>query len=117
MDLKANPEAIYVFGDNMTGTGYAGQAADMRGEPNAFGIPTKWKPETNMTAYFSDADYPKIIAILDKKFEYLIKSLKENKVVVLPRDGIGTGFAQLDKKAPKIAKYIEDKFKELKEVK
>ncbi len=46
-EVRANPDRYYVFGDNMTGTGYGGQAAQMRGEVNAVGVPTKWRPDNN----------------------------------------------------------------------
>ncbi len=45
--VQENPDILYVFGDNMTGTGYGGQAAQMRGEVNAVGVPTKWRPDNN----------------------------------------------------------------------
>lgn len=40
-DLAMNPKVLYVFGDNLERKGFGGQAYEMRGEPNAFGIATK----------------------------------------------------------------------------
>ena len=38
---RANPRAIYVFGDNLLRKGLGGQAKEMRGEPNTLGIVSK----------------------------------------------------------------------------
>ena len=43
-DLRRNPNAVYIFGDNEARTGLGGQAREMRGEPNAMGIATKRSP-------------------------------------------------------------------------
>ena len=51
-DLRANPDTLYVFGDNMRRRGMGGQAAEMRGEPNAVGIPTKWRPSRTEWDFF-----------------------------------------------------------------
>ncbi len=34
-------------------------------------------------------------------------------IVVIPADGIGTGFAELDKRAPKTFAYLQQKLAEL----
>ena len=54
--VRSKPGTIFVFGDNMEGRGYGGQAAAMRGEPNAIGVPTKWRPQRDERAYFRDED-------------------------------------------------------------
>ena len=48
-DLKANPTALFVFGDNYLGVGYGGQAFSARGEPNAVGVITKYSPSQYLT--------------------------------------------------------------------
>ena len=58
--LKDNPNILYVFGDNMVRQGYGGQAREMRGEPNAVGIPTKWRPDNTDGAFFYDYQLPQI---------------------------------------------------------
>jgi hypothetical protein len=50
---------IFLFGDNMQRTGLGGQAKEMRNEPNAFGVPTKWKPTMQDDAFFTDDDFIK----------------------------------------------------------
>ncbi len=39
--IRAHPDWLFVFGDNMMRRGFGGQAAEARGEPNAIGIATK----------------------------------------------------------------------------
>lgn len=53
--LRASPEKIFVFGDNMKRYGKGGQAV-IRDEPNAFGVATKRHPSMYDWAFFSDKD-------------------------------------------------------------
>lgn len=104
------PTHIYLFGDNMKRVGMGGQAASMRGEPNSFGVPTKWLPDNRDTSYFCDEDFPGPVenAInfpLNLAFAWLLHTGK----VVVPRDGLGTGLSELPTRAPKIYNYIEYK--------
>lgn len=39
--VRANRDKLFLFGDNLERRGFGGQAAAMRAEPNAVGIPTK----------------------------------------------------------------------------
>ena len=88
-DLVANPNLVYVFGDNVARYGYAGQAAACRNKHNSHGIATLWEPGK----YFDDRDYLKITAILVKD----IDNLAERKAnIVFPLDGIGTGLARME---------------------
>ena len=54
---------VFVFGDNMERCGFGGQAAAMRGEPNAVGVPTKWAPGSAPADFFCDDDL-KDLAVL-----------------------------------------------------
>lgn len=107
-DLRDNRDKIYLFGDNLVGFGLKGQAAEMRGEPNAVGIPTKKYPSMRKDAFFCDGDFEQLKPRLDKIFESL-----KNKNIVIPEDGLGTGLAKLDKTAPKIFNYIQEQIKGL----
>lgn len=106
-DLRANPGTLYVFGDNMTGLGRAGQAAECRGEPNAVGVVTKWRPSNEPEAFFTDADLPKVRFAIQHAYRRLAKHLQAGGDVVFPADGLGTGLAQLPTRAPAIAAYID----------
>lgn len=110
-DLKANPHITYLFGDNMKRTGMGGQAAEMRGEPNAVGIPTKYSPSTHDDAYFGEEDFEYATIAIDTAFNKI-----QTDVVVVPLDGLGTGLAELNKRAPKILEYIEDRIDELQRI-
>jgi hypothetical protein len=96
-DLRNNRDKLYIFGDNLSRVGYGGQAKEMRGEPNAVGIPTKAHPGL----YLSDAaDLPRLAICLRQHFADLIAALYQGKTIVLPADGIGTGLADLQNQAP-----------------
>lgn len=105
--MRAEPRTLFVFGDNMQHAGRGGQAAEMRGEPNAVGIPTKWKPTMTEGAFFYDRDYGKVHAAIFPIFQRLAKHMQMGGMVVWPADGIGTGRAQLVQRAPAIAALIE----------
>lgn len=106
-DVRANPNTLYVFGDNMKGYGYGGQAAVMRGAPNAVGIPTKWEPAMHDDAFFADADWPFIADLVLDRFKRLVDHLAKGGDVVWPQDGVGTGRAKLRSRAPLIWGRIE----------
>jgi hypothetical protein len=97
---RANPDEIFVFGDNLKGAGKrkgAGQA-EIRDEPNAFGIPTKREPTTKDDAYFTDQ--PDEIEAVKARLRELYK-LAKTKRIVFPAAGIGTGRAKMATKSPK----------------
>lgn len=50
-DVRANPDKIFIFGDNLAGRGFGGQAKEMRGEENAVGVPTKKLPTTSRKVF------------------------------------------------------------------
>jgi hypothetical protein len=107
--VQSDRNTVFVFGDNMEGRGYGGQAAAMRGEPNTIGVPTKWRPERDERAYFQDEDWDNtsvrhaIISALDR----LAAALAEGRNIVIPANGLGTGLAELPQRAPRIHAYIE----------
>jgi hypothetical protein len=108
-DLRANRDRLYVFGDNMEGRGLGGQAAAMRGEPNAVGVPTKWRPDRSPSAYFSDADADDgdVRHAIIGAFDHMRAWLAAGKDVVIPADGLGTGLSELPARAPRIFRAIE----------
>jgi len=106
-DLQANPEQLYVFGDNVQRVGMGGQAAYMRGEPNAVGVATKWTPSGDPAAYFADTDMSKVKQIWIEDTERLVNHLLEGGTVVWPEDGIGTGLSDVPARAPKLWEWME----------
>jgi len=114
-DLKNNPDVLYIFGDNLDRVGFGGQAAEMRGELNAFGVATKRAiSHGDDSDYFFDTDTD-AKEILQKEFDDLIEHIVHVKpvAIVVPSDGIGTGLALLDKNAPKLLKFINKNLKAL----
>ena len=106
--LKKNKDKVYLFGDNLLGRGKGGQAV-IRDEPNAIGIPTKKAPSMKKGSFFDDAEYEKNVKAIDKAFD----RIPEGKEIVLPKDGLGTGRARLEKEAPRTFKYLQNKLAEL----
>lgn len=103
--VQSNRDIIFLFGDNLARKGFVGQAAAMRGEPNAIGIPTKHYPGKRPSSYFSDDDFDAVAPEIDAAFA----AIPDGAQVVVPAAGIGVGLADLEERAPKIYAYIEEK--------
>jgi hypothetical protein len=109
--VQADGSTVYVFGDNMKRIGYGGQAAAMRGEPNTIGVPTKWYPSMLAGSYFTDADWlnDKVALAIHYAFRSMRAFLDAGRDVVIPADGLGTGLAELPRRAPRIHRAIEER--------
>lgn len=106
--VRNHPNVYYIFGDNLEEKGYGGQAAAMRGEPNAIGIPTKRSPSMNPDAFYSDSDFETVKTIYDQKFYEIEMLLKRGSKVVIPKDGLGTNRARLQESSPLIFNYLRN---------
>ena len=106
--LQANPNTLFVFGDNMAGQGFGGQAKEMRGEPNAVGIPTKNYPSNMPKDFFSDDDFDKAKVRIEAAFDRLYWHAGGGGKIVWPLDDIGTGLADLPNRSPKIWAFIQE---------
>lgn len=102
--IRANPQVLFVFGDNLARVGLGGQAKEARGEMNAIGIPTKISP----SEYMVDEDYEAVKEPIVQAFVTLAQHLQHGYDVVWPFDGIGTGLARLPETAPGIFEGIEN---------
>lgn len=103
----APSNVLYVFGDNIARVGYGGQAGELRDEPNAVGVATKYSP----SSYFGE-EPAQVLAqrrVIDEDMKPLFEHVKLGGVVVWPADGIGTGLASLPDKAPSTFEHIEQK--------
>lgn len=116
-DLSANPDVIYLFGDNDRRSGNGGQAAEMRGEDNAVGIRTKWAPSNTPKSFFSDKDAEEIMGMIDEDLEPVQEHLENGGIVVIPYDGLGTGLAKLESKAPQVAEFLSESLEYLERIK
>lgn len=111
-DLRANPDALYVFGDNEDRWGFGGQAAEMRGEHNAIGVATLKAPG----AFWSDDASEHQCNVLDEDMAPVFRALREGRVVVFPLDGIGSGLADLERRSPTTWSYLQLRITQLKEL-
>jgi hypothetical protein len=111
VDLKANPGAIYAFGDNCERIGYGGQAAEMRDEPNAVGIATLW----GLGEFFDEARSADQCAVIDADMEPLFEALRQGRIVVFPLDGVGTGIADLATRSPTTFAHLQQRIEALKQ--
>ena len=112
-DLKAHPERLYLFGDNEARAGFGGQAAAMRGEPNAVGVATKRAPSMAASAMWTDGEFDRCITIIDRDLQRAFDHAVAGGVVVCPKDGIGTGRAGLPTNAPRIWAHLRSRLVEL----
>ena len=101
-DLRLEPNKIFLFGDNLTGQGFGGQAREMRGEPNAIGIPTKKRPSNTEDSFFTDREYYSNVEAIKKAFD----SIPKGRDIVIPKALLGTGLARLPERAPKTYAYL-----------
>lgn len=105
--LQKEQFSLFVFGDNMLHQGLGGQAREMRGEPNAVGIPTKWIPSMQAHAFFKDQDLFPWLEEAMSAFQRLTRKSRLGTKIIWPADGIGTGRARLEQSAPAIWNVIE----------
>ena len=112
--VRANRDKLFLFGDNLERRGFGGQAAAMRGEPNAVGIPTKNKPSYADDAFFSDEEFELNAVAIDEAFAEVMSVLTETtRVIVMPEAGLGTGRAELAKRAPRTFAHLEARLRVL----
>jgi hypothetical protein len=112
--VRANRDRIFLFGDNVAGKGFGGQAAAMRGEPNCVGIPTKKFPCNRDDAFFTDLELEQNKALIDHAFEILFHKLSESEqIIAIPAGGLGTGRAQLESRAPLTFTYLQKCLRDL----
>jgi len=113
--VRANRDKLFVFGDNADRRGFGGQARSMRGEPNAMGIPTKKSPSYEDAAFFTDEEFEKNKAAIDLAFAEIAKraASDEIQVIVIPSNGVGTGRAQLKRRAPRTFAHLQSRLAEL----
>lgn len=114
--LQAHPEVLYLFGDNDKRLGYGGQAREMRDEPNAVGVRTKWAPGMAEHEFFSDVNLPMNKMMIASDLVRVIDHLKAGGTVVIPEDGLGTGLSQLPTRAPLTNAYLVETLKMLEEI-
>jgi hypothetical protein len=104
--IQSNPSVWYLFGDNDIRCGMGGQALAARGNKNAIGIRTKKLPGSSEEAYYSDRDYDENVRKIAEDFIPAFDAILRFENVVIPEDGMGTGFAELHARAPRTLIFI-----------
>ena len=115
-DLRAHPERLFLFGDNEQRSGLGGQARCCREHPNAVGIATKRAPSRAPDAYWSDADFARVTAIIDADLEPAFAHARGGGAVVCPSAGLGTGLSELPTRAPRVFAHLRQRLVELKRI-
>jgi hypothetical protein len=115
-DLRNNRHQLYVFGDNVLGQGYGGQAKEMRGEINAIGVPTKWEPKMRPESFFRDNQINDVMVHMEEPLLTIKSALQRGQTVVWPADGIGTGLSRWNEYAPQLAITFEQVLNELRQI-
>ncbi|KTS37490.1 hypothetical protein NS228_16300 [Methylobacterium indicum] len=105
--VRSSPSTLWVFGDNLQHRGLGGQAREMRGEPNAVGLATKRAPRRTPDAYLTDEDLAEVRQAWVPAYRRLAAHLAAGGDVIWPVDGIGTGLADLPKRAPAVWSALE----------
>jgi hypothetical protein len=104
--LRANPDVLFVFDDNLLGTGKSGQAI-IRNEPNAIGVPTKRVASRTKNSYFGTPEnIEEEKAAIDAAFDKIRAAVTSGKRVYFPSEGLGAGTAQLAKRSPELYAYV-----------
>lgn len=119
-DIEANRDCLYIFGDNLDRQGFGGQAREMRGQENSFGIATKRSITHHYpNDYFFDHE-DDVIPILAHEFARLLAHIVKKKIngnpykaIIIPLDGIGTGLSKLPENAPKALVFINEQLNKL----
>lgn len=111
--VEANPEVVFVFGDNSIRRGMGGQAI-IRGYPNIHGISTKRIGDMARGSFFQEGNEDDQ-RIVEADLDGLEALLREGKKVLIPVSrqtetiSLGLERAQLLQRAPSLYKLICDR--------
>lgn len=105
-DVKEDHKSLYIFGDNNIKKGLGGQAI-IRDCVNSVGIPTKKYPNNNPESFYNDDEYDNNCKNIYDSIVNIIRICKTYETIVFPKNGFGTGLADLPRKAPRTCHYLE----------
>ena len=88
-DLRANPDIVYVFGDNVAREGLRGLARQMRNEPNAHAVSVSWGPFEPFSLSTSEA----AVARMEEDLIALIA--RQPTVIIWPLAGLVPEFQSM----------------------
>lgn len=113
-EVENNPDKIYLFGDNRLVDKHFPDStqAVIRWLPNAVWIYTKKKGTRWADAFFSDWDFDMFKKQVDEAIDTAIDLANKSwKEIVIPK--LGLWEVKLDKKAPKLYAYLQEKLNEI----
>jgi len=115
-DVRENVNYIFVYGDNDVQCGTGGQAI-IRHEKNTHGIPTKKCPNNKESSFYNDGEFTENKTKIKNAIKMLLDRLENGDYsgIFLPENGLGTGLADLPKRAPKTFKFLNEQIEKLKE--
>lgn len=87
--LDSNPNAYFVFGDNIERCGMGG-AAKLRHHPRAIGFITKKFPDNNLTSFYRPEEYSPIFF---EELSKLKKTIEKNPNKIFYVSKLGAGLA------------------------
>lgn len=85
--LDRNPNAYFIYGDNLIREGYGG-AAILRDHPHSIGFITKKFPSNEDTSFYKPEEYSPVFFEELKKLEKIVKS-RPNKTFYISQLGGG----------------------------
>lgn len=88
-DLRANPDIVYVYGDNAAREGLRGLARQMRHEPNAHAVSISWGPFEPFSLATSEAALARIEEDLIALME------RQPNIIIWPLAGIVPDFVSM----------------------
>ena len=88
-DLRANPDVIYVYGDNVAREGQRGLARQMRHEPNAHAVSVCWAPFEPFSLATSEA----AIVRMEEDLVALIE--RQPSLIIWPLEGVVPEFQSM----------------------
>lgn len=114
-EVKENNNYLFLYGDNDAKFGKKGQAI-IRDLKNTSGIPTKKYPSYKKSSYYCDEEYKENKKKIKQSIELIMDKIKDEKydAIVFPKNGFGTGLADLENCAPKTFKYLNKKINKFK---
>lgn len=104
--VQANPDKLFLFGDNSLRKGLGGQAKEMRGEKNVCGIVTKKYPNMGDNAFLTDTEYSANIVNIMRDVISAFWMYVNNEYIGLVIPQMGVGLAQLPTRAPKTYAFL-----------
>jgi hypothetical protein len=104
-DVRRNPRWLFIFGDNDEARGMGGQAI-VRKQKNAAGVPTKCRPGYAHSDYYTDERLEENQDRIRAAFDKIVERSVDYDRVVFPSGGLGTGLADLDRRAPLTMQFL-----------